>query len=148
MLFGNGISHLDLASHTLTKVGQNQISLINTTVTDGNIVINNGTLGLQGGTKVLNNASGTTITVNDGGTLDVGASGSPSFSVTRQIVMNGGNLTNNGGGTTYIGSNISVDASTENSISNSEQALHPGQYPWFWEHYQIGRWTSPVSDRQ
>jgi autotransporter-associated beta strand protein len=114
---GNGVTHLDLVSHTLTKVGQNQITLVNTIVTDGNIVINNGTLGLQGATQVLSNASGTTITVNSSGTLDVGASGSTSFSITRPIVMNGGNLTNNYGGTTYLGSNISVNASTVNSIS-------------------------------
>ncbi|MGA2799690.1 MAG: autotransporter-associated beta strand repeat-containing protein [Thermoguttaceae bacterium] len=113
----NGNTRLDLANHTLTKIGNNQITLINTAVTDGNIVVNSGILGLQAGTKVLNNSSGTTITVNPGGTLDVGASGSTSFSITRPIVMNGGNLTNNSGGTTYLGSNITANASTTNSIS-------------------------------
>ena len=113
----NGITRLDLANHTLTKVGNNRITLVNTTVTDGNIVVNSGILGLQSGTKVLDNVTGTTITVNPGATLDVGASGSTSFSVTRPIVLNGGSLTNNSGGTTYLGSNITANASTTNSIS-------------------------------
>jgi fibronectin-binding autotransporter adhesin len=113
----NGTTRLDLAGHTLTKVGDNQITLINTTTTDGNIIIDRGVLGLQAGTRVLDNGSGTAITVNSNGTLDVGASGSSSFSVTRQIALNGGNLTNSSGGTTYLGSNITVNASTENSIS-------------------------------
>ncbi len=113
----NGSTNLDLANHTLTKVGNNRINLVNTTVTDGNIILNNGILGLQAGTKVLDNATGTTIRVNTGGTLDVGASGSTSFSVTRPIVMNGGTLINNNGSTTYLASNITMNASTTNTIS-------------------------------
>jgi len=113
----NSTTSLDLANHTLTKVGNNRINLVNTTVTDGNIIVNNGILGLQSGTKVLDNATGTIISVNTGGTLDVGASGSTSFSVTRPIVMNGGTLINNNGGTTYLASNITINTSTTNTIS-------------------------------
>jgi fibronectin-binding autotransporter adhesin len=108
---------LDLATHTLTKVGNNRINLVNTNVSDGNIIVSSGILGLQAGSKVLDNGTGTTIRVDACGTLDIGAAGNPGFSVTRHIVMNGGTLINNDGGTTYLSSSITMNASSTNTIS-------------------------------
>ena len=99
--------------------------LINTTVTDGNIIVNTGTLGLQKGTKVLDKGTGTSITVNAGGTLDVGASGTPII-VSRPIVMNGGSLINTNGGTTSVSSNIVINASTTNTISTTNRLYLQG----------------------
>ncbi|HAO79775.1 MAG TPA: hypothetical protein DCQ92_12530 [Verrucomicrobia subdivision 3 bacterium] len=79
--------NLDLAGHTLTKTGTNQMSMVSVIVTDGNIDINNGVLSFETGAAV--NGTGT-ITVNAGGAL--GMYRSWQGSITRPIVLNGGSL--------------------------------------------------------
>jgi len=80
---------LDLAGHTLTKTGANQVSMVNATVTSGNVIINQGTLSFETTSTVTN---GGTITVNSGGAL--GHFRTSGGAITRSIVMNGGALTN------------------------------------------------------
>ena len=58
---GNPTPVLDLAGHKLTKSGDNQISLVNATVTSGDIQIDQGVLSFEASASV--NGSGT-ITVN------------------------------------------------------------------------------------
>ena len=64
-----GTPVLNLGSHTLTKVGPNQFTLVGTTVSDGNIVVNEGVFAIET-TSSLSNAFGETgtITYNAGST--------------------------------------------------------------------------------
>src|SRR5262249_21516791 len=58
---------LDLAGHTLTKIGGNNLYLTNTTVTDGNIAVTDtGRLQLEGTTQIPA-GSGTSISFNTAG---------------------------------------------------------------------------------
>jgi hypothetical protein len=61
-----GAGNLNLAGNTLTKIGAAQTGLVNADVTQGNIVVNEGTLSIEVGT-VLNGAG--SITVNPNGKL-------------------------------------------------------------------------------
>jgi fibronectin-binding autotransporter adhesin len=108
---------LNLAGFTLTKTGSNEVDLLNTNVTDGNIVVHLGTLGVFQGTSLLDYGSGATVQVDSGAMLELirNATGT----ITRPIVMNGGTLrtTNGGSGTgVTIGSNITFAASTTSTL--------------------------------
>jgi autotransporter-associated beta strand protein len=85
-----GTPILDLAGHTLTKTNANQISLVSTHVTSGNIVISQGILSFE----VTPNfdASPGTIVVSNG--AYVGQYRDTAGSFTRSIVLNGGGTTN------------------------------------------------------
>ena len=50
--FTAGAKNLDLAGFTLTKNGGAQFSLVNTDVTAGNIVVNNGLFSIEGDTRM------------------------------------------------------------------------------------------------
>jgi autotransporter-associated beta strand protein len=64
--FTAGAKNLDLGGFTLTKIGSSQFSLVNDDVTAGNIIINEGQLSIEANTQF---ASGSSITVNNGGRL-------------------------------------------------------------------------------
>jgi hypothetical protein len=59
---------LDLGGFTLTKTGPNQFTIVNATVTDGNIVVNQGILAIEAGSTVEDFGTGKTITYNNGTT--------------------------------------------------------------------------------
>lgn len=100
---------LDLAGHTLTKAGNNQVSLVNVTCTNGgSIVINSGILSFET-TSVVSNG---TVVINAGGTLGHFRTAGGAF--TRAITLNGGvitNLSTSGGGSTNDG-NINLTANS------------------------------------
>jgi autotransporter-associated beta strand protein len=93
---------LNLSGYTLTKTGTNKFALVATRVTDGNIVVNQGTLSLE--TTTLVQGTGT-ITLNAGTTLSFydNAAGS----VTRNVVLNGATVDNQSRATEIVDSNIS-----------------------------------------
>jgi len=105
---------LDLAGHTLTKVGTNQVTLVNASVTDGNIVVNEGTFAIEASTSIPDNGTGKTITYNAGTTMqffgNVRADGAPGSPVLRPMVLNGGVTTGNASNAVpaTIGSNITL----------------------------------------
>jgi fibronectin-binding autotransporter adhesin len=53
-----GQKHLDLAGFTLTKIGGDRLALVNADVSAGNIVVNEGALGIEGGTLLTGAADG------------------------------------------------------------------------------------------
>lgn len=83
---------LDLAGHTLTKVGANQFSLVGTVIGEGNIVVDTGNLSIEAG-STLTGAG--TVTVHSTGILGVYAN-TPSTNFTRPIIVNSGTLQNTG----------------------------------------------------
>jgi autotransporter-associated beta strand protein len=106
----NNNPQLDLAGFTLTKTGNNQFSLVGVNVTDGNIVVNNGTLGIEAATTIADNGSGKSITYNAGpGFTTTAWFYNLSGTVTRPMLFN-----SSGGGTIVIG-NASPQASTVGS---------------------------------
>ena len=106
----NNTPQLDLAGFTLTKSGNNQFSLVGVNVTDGNIVVNNGTLGIEAGTTISDNGTGKSITYNAGsGVTTVAWFYNLTGTVTRPMFFN-----SSGGGTMIIG-NASPQASTVGS---------------------------------
>lgn len=98
---------LDLAGFKLTKTGPNYVALVGTTVTNGDIDINAGTLAISTSTYLVGIG---TITVNPGGTLEIAYGVSAPF-VTRNVVMNGGTLTSVSG-TNGAYSNLILAADT------------------------------------
>jgi fibronectin-binding autotransporter adhesin len=83
-----GQAHLDLGGFTLTKTGGELLALVNSEVTSGNIIVNEGVFNIEAGSLLQGTG---TVTVNAGGALgfwSVSAAGN----VTRPIVLNGGSL--------------------------------------------------------
>jgi len=95
---------LALAGHTLTKTGANSIYLYDTTVGDGNLIVDHGSLVLASATIVQGSGS---ITVNPTATLETDVTGSTN--VTRPITLAGGTLIGNAGNE-VIGSTITLAA--------------------------------------
>ncbi|MHA3770792.1 beta strand repeat-containing protein [Verrucomicrobiota bacterium sgz303538] len=115
-------SLLNLDGHTLTKIGSNQVSLVGTTVNDGNIVVNQGTFSIETTTSIPDFGTGKTITFNDGTTGQFYQNRSIPSAVTRPIVVNGnvqfGNASNNDNA--IIGSNITLNGDlTVTNLNNS-----------------------------
>ncbi len=87
-----GQKHLDLAGFTLTKIGGGVMPIVNADISAGNIVVNEGQLGIEGGTLLAGAADGS------GGAIQVNPSGKLSFysvgaaNITRPIIVNGGAL--------------------------------------------------------
>jgi autotransporter-associated beta strand protein len=105
----NGTPVLNLNSNTLTKTGPGQFSLVGAAVNAGNIVVNGGTLSLEGATTIPDNADGRSITVNSNATLQfLGIGGG---SISRQINLVGSSITINDAGTSpTVDSNISLQS--------------------------------------
>ena len=115
-------SNLDLAGHTLTKRGANQFSLVGTTVTDGNIVVNEGIFAIEAGTTLVDNNSGTRITFNNGTTAQFFNLGE---TVMRPFVVNG-NVTmgNASAQPSILNSNITLNGElTVTTLNNSTGGL-------------------------
>ena len=109
---GNATATLDLAGHKLTKVGANYISIVAANVTNGDIDVNEGTLGFS--STITVNGTGT-VKVNSGGNLEIGY-GATAANITRDIVLNGGILSSTGSASA-ANSNISLAGSS--SISTT-----------------------------
>ena len=95
---------LDLAGFKLTKVGGNQVSLVDVNSTNGDIEINAGTFSIENNSTV----GGTgTITLNPGGTLGLWVN--QPGKLTRNIVANGGAITELGSGAqTTVNSTVAL----------------------------------------
>jgi autotransporter-associated beta strand protein len=85
-------STLDLAGFTLTKVGSGQFTLVGTTVSHGNIVVNGGTFAIETTSSLSSTGSTGTITYNPGSTAQFF---SLTGDVTRPMIFNGGNTIGN-----------------------------------------------------
>ncbi|QIF02281.1 PEP-CTERM sorting domain-containing protein [Roseimicrobium sp. ORNL1] len=83
-----GTSTLDLAGHTLTKIGSGYVGIVNAAVSEGNIAINEGTLAFLQGTSATGNG---TITIANGATMSVG-NYNVAINITRAIVSKGGTI--------------------------------------------------------
>jgi autotransporter-associated beta strand protein len=110
----NNSPQLDLAGFTLTKTGNNLFGLVGVNVTDGNIVVNNGTLGIETTSTIADNSSGKSITYNAG----------PGITTTAWFYNLSGNVTrpmffNSTGG----GSIIIAVASPQNATVGSNMTL-------------------------
>ncbi len=117
---GQNTALLDLAGHVLTKIGTNQISLVATDVTPGDIVVQSTDVGgtrnllaLETSTNILAankpDNSPYTVTYNDHTTM---GTFSDNGTITRQIVYTGDVLTyNGGGGTSTVAAPISLSTS-------------------------------------
>ncbi len=110
---GNAGEFVDLAGFTLTKTGNSFVGFasdIATTggvnVSDGNIIINGGTLSFERQTILQGTGS---VTVNNGGTL--GYWTVTNGSITRQNVWNGGSINNQNTAST-VNSPISLTGTT------------------------------------
>ncbi len=78
---------LDLAGKTLTKIGADGFINVNVDVSAGDIIVNQGIFSFEGRTKVLAvnkpNGQPSTVTLNDGSTLQVYTTSPNLMSVTR-----------------------------------------------------------------
>jgi fibronectin-binding autotransporter adhesin len=118
-----GGSRLELAGHTLTKTGPNQVSLVGTEVTDGNIVVNEGILSIETATTALDAGTGRTITFNSGTTAQF-------FNltgiVTRPMIFNGSGIQvgNASAQASTVASNVTLNGDvTFTTLNNSTGAL-------------------------
>ena len=105
-------STLNLNGLTLTKTGSNLVILVESTVSDGNLVINQGELGFQVGAVFPLGAG--QITVNSGGTLGVSDWGTP-LQISQPVTLNGGTLLADAGGTTAT-LNSAVTLTTNSTV--------------------------------
>ena len=103
-------------NYKFTKISNNHVSIVYTTVTVKDIVVNGGLLSFEYGTAVDNSNPGT-ITVN-GGTLGFGSFGNP-VSCSKPIVLNGGGMNttwNDGQGDATLASTVEL-AAIDNTIN-------------------------------
>jgi autotransporter-associated beta strand protein len=117
-----GGSNLDLAGFTLTKRGTNQVSLVDTTVTDGDIVVEQGIFSFETGTTAPISPTLKKITYNNGTTAQFF---NLAGGVTRQFVLNG-NVTmgNASPGVSILNSDITLNGDlTVTNLNNSTGAL-------------------------
>lgn len=106
---------LDLAGHTLTKTGANKFAIVSTHVTDGNIVVSQGTLSIE--TSSIVQGSGT-ITFNPGTTLQF-YDNTTTGNVTRNMVFNGMTVDNQNRTSEIIDSNITFGGNNTFSVGNA-----------------------------
>lgn len=114
---------LDLAGHKLTKVGGNQVSLVEVNATAGDIDINGGTFSIEDLSQVL---AGGTITLNSGGSLGLWVN--KPGTLTRQIVANGGQILELGSGQlATVDAPILLQASMSYNVSGGNSVvIHNG----------------------
>lgn len=99
----NGGGFLDLGGFTLTKTGTNQTNLVAVNVTDGNIVVNSGMLGMETSTIIQGTGS---LTYNAGSTMQFWGLGNGN--VTRPVFLNNASVDGGGGATATINSPITT----------------------------------------
>lgn len=109
---------LDLAGFTLTKTGVNQFSMVGTTITPGNIAVNQGIFSVE--TTSTLDASGS-LTINSPGVL--GLYGNPLGTgdvplVLRPVVSNNGTIQNLGSDAN-LGSPVSIVSGTTLTLTGS-----------------------------
>jgi fibronectin-binding autotransporter adhesin len=110
---------LDLAGFKLTKVGSNQVSVVNVDITPGDIDINAGTFSVEDTTTVQGAG---TITLNPNGSLGLWVN--KPGEVTRNIVALGGSITELGsGGATTVDSPISLQADLNVNVGGGATVL-------------------------
>jgi autotransporter-associated beta strand protein len=110
-----GGSTLD-GNFKFTKIANNQVSMVLTTVSVKDLEVNSGMVSFEYGT-VVNNSNPGTITVN-GGTLGFGSFGNP-ITCSKPIVLNGGGINttwNDGQGNATIASTVEL-AAIDNTIN-------------------------------
>ena len=112
----NNAAKLDLAGFTLTKVGTNQVSVVHTDVTPGDIVVNAGAFSFEGSSNVPaalkpDNVTPYTITFNAGTSLFTFLqTATDNFNLSRNLVMNGAvTIVNNSSLPMTIASPISMN---------------------------------------
>jgi autotransporter-associated beta strand protein len=123
-----GAASLDLAGHTLTKLGAAHFGVVSGTITDGNIIVNEGNFALEGSTNLQDFGTGTTVTFNNGTRLQFfNTSGGQ---IDRQMVFNGEvDVFNNTGSESTFGSaitlngNVTFGSSSANSITTYGGAI-------------------------
>jgi autotransporter-associated beta strand protein len=110
---------LDLAGFKLTKVGGNQVSVVNVDITAGDIDINGGVFSIEDTSTV----GGTgTIKLNPGGSLGLWVN--KPGELTRNIVALGGSITELGsGGSTTVDSPISLQANLDVNVGGGATVL-------------------------
>lgn len=110
---------LDLAGFKLTKVGGNQVSVVNIDITPGDIDIVSGVFSVEDTTTVQGTG---TITLNPGGALGLWVN--KPGEVTRNIVALGGAITELGsGGSTTVDSPISLQANLDVNVGGGNTVL-------------------------
>jgi fibronectin-binding autotransporter adhesin len=112
-------STVTLNGFTLTKTGNNLISILNGSISPGIIVVNQGQLGIEQGESVLV-ALASNIQINAGAALWVHDFGQP-VTLTRALILNGGELTSNAAGVngnSVIGSGVSVQAPSTINVAD------------------------------
>lgn len=103
---------LDLAGHTLTKIGTNQFSLVGTNVTDGDIIVNAGVFSIETVTAIPDFGTGKKLTFNAGTTLQFFGNTAPISTVLRPMLINGAGfqMGNANNVNSVIGSPITLNA--------------------------------------
>lgn len=112
----NTTATLDLAGHKLTKVGANYFPIVSANITDGDIDVNEGTLGISVNTTV--NGSGT-LRANNGGSLET-AYVTTAANITRNIVLNGGSITSVSGSN---GANSNITLTADSTLGGNGGTL-------------------------
>jgi autotransporter-associated beta strand protein len=116
---------LDLAGFTLTKSGGNQISLVGTNVSDGDIIVDGGTLGLETVTTIPDFGTGKKITFNAGTTLLLFSNTAAVSPITRPILVNGFGITmgsGSNGNNSTLGSPITLSGDLTVAALNNTNA--------------------------
>ncbi len=112
-------SVLDLAGHTLTDNNTNFIGVVGTDVTDGNIIVNSGTLDFETTTNVVNNNTGTSVTFNSG---SIAYFFNYTGTLTRPLNLNqGATIGNDTNNTAVVGSNITLGGSGSGTVNVTAQ---------------------------
>jgi autotransporter-associated beta strand protein len=113
-----GTAVLDLAGHTLTKIGDSTFGIARADATPGNIHVIAGTLNIEGSTNITGAG---TLTFD---TETVGQFNGLTGTVSRNIVLNGGQIGDTSNSTTTtVPSNISLIATSSNINVNSPGGL-------------------------
>ena len=111
---------LNLAGFTLTKTGTGQFTLVGTTVSGGNIVVNDGVFAIETTSTVLSSDPGT-ITYNPGSTAQFF---NLTGEVSRPMIFNGNTVGNASGQDSTVASNITLAGDvTFTNLNNSTGAL-------------------------
>jgi autotransporter-associated beta strand protein len=89
---GLNVAALDLAGHTLTKNGPFFLALVATDVSDGDIVVNGGTLNIESTTSIPDFGTNKSITFNAGTNLQFFNNSPNPSTVMRPIAFNGSGI--------------------------------------------------------